>query len=298
MVCDETSGAVATESSVGPRFPTRIRHPFRWRVWTGFVVGLLCTAFLLQGLFRKKQLDWGVVGKYFFNGQILDGVRTTIELGAESMLLGLVLGILLAMMRLSNFAPFKAFAGAWVWLFRMIPVLVLLVVIYNIAIIYPTLSAGVPFGPALWSGNTRDLLGPFLVAIICFGVNESPLAAEIIRTSILSIDRGQWEAGQVLGMGPGKLYRLVILPQAFRIAVPPLFNDFINIFKGTALVSFIGLFDLFYTTESIYEQNFEVVPLLIVMTSWYLIILLFVNLTQVGVERRYNRRLGKLGRRG
>jgi polar amino acid transport system permease protein len=135
------------------------------------------------------------------------------------------------------------------------------------------------------------------VAVISFAISESAASSEIIRASILSVARGQWDAARVLGMGSRTTYRLVVLPQALRIAIPPLFNDFINNLKSTALVAFVGVFDLFYTTQTIYEQNFQIMPLLIVMTSWYLIIIFVANVIQILIERRYNERLGKLGAR-
>lgn len=277
------------------RLPIRERP--RWFAWLIFVLGGLYSAFLFQGFLRKKQLEWGVVGHYFFNHQILQGLRMTIELGVVSMLFAVVLAVLVAIMRLSSFAPIRVFAVAYVWLFRMLPLLVLLIIIYNIAIVYPAISVGVPFGPVAWSGTTRALLSPFWVAVIAFAISESAASSEIIRTSILSVARGQWDAAKVLGMRGWTTYRLVILPQALRIAVPPLFNDFINNLKSTALVAFIGVFDLFYTTQTIYEQNFQIVPLLIVMTCWYLIIIFVANVIQILIERRYNQRLGKLGAR-
>lgn len=274
-----------------------IRRPVQWHVWTIFLVGILVSAFLLQGFFRKDNLGWGVVGQYLFDSRILHGLSTTIEIGSLSMVFAIILAIILAIMRLSTFAPFRVFAATYVWVFRMVPLLVLLIIVYNFAIVYPTVSLGVPFGPVLWSTSTRDLLSPFWVAIVSFSISESASSAEIIRTSILSVPRGQWEAATVLGMKTSLLHRLIVLPQALRIAVPPLFNDFINLLKSTALVAFIGVFDLFYTAETIYEQNFQVVPLLIVMTSWYLFVILLANVAQIALERRYNARLGKLGMR-
>ena len=277
------------------RLPIRERP--RWLMWSIFALGGLFILFLLQGFLRKRQLQLGVFRTYIFNDQILQGLRLTIELGVVSMLLALVLAILVAIMRLSSFPPIRAFAVAYVWFFRMLPLLVLLIIIYNIAIIYPAISVGVPFGPVAWSGNTKALISPFWVAVIAFAVSESAAASEIMRTSILSVARGQWEAAKVLGMTGVTTYRLVVLPQAIRIAVPPLFNDFINNLKSTALVAFIGVFDLFYTTQTIYEQNYEIVPLLMVMTTWYLVIIFVANVIQIFLERRYNQRLGKLGER-
>lgn len=285
----------AHDPVVVARLPIRERP--QWMMWLIFVAGGLFTIFLFQGFIRKKQLQWSVVGHYLFNSQILKGLQLTIELGVVSMVLAVVLAILVAIMRLSSFPPIRAFAVSYVWFFRMLPLLVLLIIIYNIAIVYPAISVGVPFGPVAWSGTTRDLLSPFWVAVISFALSESAASSEIIRTSILSVARGQWEAAKVLGMRGVTTYRLVVLPQALRIAVPPLFNDFINNLKSTALVAFIGVFDLFYTTQTIYEQNFEIVPLLIVMTIWYLAIIFLANVVQIVIERRYNQRLGRLGER-
>jgi len=296
---DMNTPAGTSEESHDPGVIARlpIRERPRWLMWSIFVLGGLFILFLFQGFIRKKQLQWGVVGKYLFNDQILRGLRLTIELGAVSMLFAVVLAVLVAIMRLSSFPPIRAFAVGYVWFFRMLPLLVLLIIIFNIAIVYPAISVGVPFGPLAWSGRTKALLSPFWVAVISFAVSESAASSEIIRTSILAVARGQWDAAKVLGMRGMTTYRLVVLPQALRIAIPPLFNDFINNLKSTALVAFIGVFDLFYTTQTIYEQNYEIVPLLIVMTSWYLVIIFVANVIQILLERRYNQRLGKLGAR-
>jgi polar amino acid transport system permease protein len=292
---EQVHGHFATEKlrQAAARYP--IKEQRKWISWMIFGLGVAWSLYLLQGLLRKKELGLGTARHYFFNSQILHGVLTTLEIGIFSMALAIVLAVILATMRLSDFAPVRVFATAWVWFFRMIPLLVLLIIIYNMAIVYPALSLGVPFGPTLFTVGTRNLLSPFWVAIISFSISESASSAEILRTSILSIPKGQWEAATVLGMRTSLMHRIVILPQAFRIAVPPLFNDFINLLKSSALVAFIGVFDLFYTAESIYELTYQVVPLLIVATGWYLFIILLANIAQIFIERHYNKRLGKLG---
>ncbi len=268
----------------------------RWLIWTFFIVGSAFAAFIIQGILRKSVLQWDVIGSYLFDPRILTGLRTTALLTVISMALAVCLAIFIAVMRLSSFPPFRVTATLYVWLFRMIPLLVLLVVIYNIAIVYPDVSFGIPFGKVFVSTPTRALLSPFWVAVVSFALNEGASSAEIMRTSILAIPQGQWDAGTALGMRVWRLQRRIILPQALRIAVPPLFNDLINLLKSTALVAFIGVYDLFYTAETIYEQNFEVVPLIMVITIWYLLMILILNIIQNGLEQRYNRRLGERGR--
>jgi len=186
----------------------------------------------------------------------------------------------------------------FVWLFRAIPVLVLLVLVNNIALLYPTLGIGIPFGPLLWEMDARALVPAFVVAVIALSLNEAANAAEIFRASILSIDRGQWEASTALGMKRSRIYLRVVLPQATKVAIPPLTNDAINMMKNTSLVAFIALSDLLYTAQTIYAMNYQVFPLLMVVSIWYVILVSILTVVQTYIERRLARTAGRTGAKG
>ncbi|WP_432974463.1 amino acid ABC transporter permease [Dactylosporangium sp. CA-233914] len=260
------------------------------RPWGGVavaVVVLLLLAGLVQSVVRAPAMEWDVVGHYLFNRRILSGVWTTISLTAISMVLALVLAVVLAIMRLADTWALRRMAELYVWFFRSTPVLVLLIITFNLALIFPELKVGIP-GTSfnVSSGPTNELISPFWAAILAFALNEAAYAAEILRTAILAVSKGQVEAGIALGMTNGRIYRRVILPQAVRIAIPPLSNDVINLLKGTSLVAFISVFDLMYTAEAIYQINFKVFPLLMVVTIWYIVMVTVLSVFQSLLERK------------
>lgn len=234
-------------------------------------------------------MDWGVIGEYMLHPRILAGVWMTIQLTFVSLFFGFLIGLLVAVLRLSFSPVLRAIGAVFVWLFRAIPVLVLLVLVNNAALLYPTLDIGIPFGPVFWSADMRSFVPAFVVAIIALAVNEAANAAEIFRASILSIDRGQWEASTALGMARSRVYRRIILPQATKVAVPPLTNNAINMMKNTSLVAFIAIPDLLYTAQSIYAMNYKVFPLLMVVCFWYIVLVTALTVVQTYIERRFER---------
>jgi polar amino acid transport system permease protein len=238
----------------------------------------------------RKTLDWDVIGTYLFNHQVLRGVVETIEITALSLLLGWASGLIIAMLRLSGARALQVLSGIWVWFFRAVPVLVVLIVVNNIALLYPRVGLGIPWGPQLTSIGTTHLVTPFFAAVIAFGANEGAYDSEIFRAAIMSVPRGQHEAATALGMRSGLAFRRVILPQAMRFAVPPLANNAINMLKGTSLVSFIGAADLLYTVQTIYAQNYEIIPLLMVACIWYLVLVTIMTGIQTLAERKFDPR--------
>lgn len=151
------------------------------------------------------------------------------------------------------------------------------------------LSVGVPFGPRFVSAPTNDVITPYMSAILGLGLMEVAYMAEIVRGGLLAVDHGQSEAAESLGMSKARMLRRIILPQAMRFIVPPTGSDFIRMVKGTSLVSVIALGDLLYSVQSIYNQNFQVIPLLMVAVWWYLIIVSVLTLGQSYLEKRYSR---------
>ncbi len=267
--------------------PTR---PRRGRVLaTVSVLFLLLLVFFLQDFLRNPAIQWSVVMQYLFSREILNGVAVTLVLTGAGMALGIVIGVVVALMRLSRNRIFQVVATAYVWFFRGIPQLVLLLIAYNFALFYKNIVIGVPFGPELFTIDTSELLAPMTAAILAFALNESAFSSEIIRAAILAVPPGQRAAATAMGMTPTATYRRVVLPQALRMSVPPLSNDVITTLKTTSLVAFIGVFDIMYTAQSIYQSTFRVVPLLIVAGLWYLFLVSVLTVLQSLLEQYLSR---------
>jgi polar amino acid transport system permease protein len=224
-----------------------------------------------------------------FEKSILSGLLVTLELTAVSMALGVVLGTVLAIMRLSANPLLRGVAGAYVWLFRGTPILVQLLFWFFLGTVLPKISLGIPFGPEWVEWDTNTVITQFAAAILGLGLNEAAYMAEIVRAGIRSVDPGQPEAAQALGMSPAVTYRRVVLPQAARLIVPPTANETISMLKLTSLVLVIGLPELTTTAQLIYGRNFQQIPLLIVASIWYLVLTTLLTLLQSRLERRMSR---------
>jgi len=261
-------------------------HPGRAVVAT---IALLIVAFVLQGLIRNGNLQWRVVGSYFFTQSVLDGIRTTITLTVLSMVIALVVAVVLANMRLAHNAVLRGIAGVYVWFFRSVPLLVLLILGFNFSVIYPRLGLGIPFGHQLFSVSLAHLLTAYWTAVLAFGLQQAAYTSETIRASILAIPAGQREAAQALGMTPARSFIRIIFPQAMKIAIPPIGNDTINLLKGTSLVAFIAVPDLLYSVQTIYNRTYQVVPLLMVACLWYMIFVSILSLGQYYLEKKLHR---------
>lgn len=270
--------------------PKQPRRHFSRLIIGVIVVGVV--VFLLQSAFRNPAAQWNYVGQYLFNNAILKGVLTTIEISALSMVIALALAVCLAIARLSRNPVLQWFGYTYVWLFRSLPLLVLLLVTFNISLFYPHFAFGIPFGPTFFSIHSQNVISALLAAVIAFALHEAAYSSEIIRASIVSIPQGQRDAARAVGMHELQIYHRIILPQALRVAVPPLANDTINMVKNTSLVAFIAVPDLMYTAQSIYENNYRIVPLLIVASLWYLAVISALTLLQTALERRLGRSTG------
>lgn len=262
------------------------RNPW---VLVAAVVVLVLTAMLVHSLLTNPNYDWAIVGEYMFNGAVVAGLRRTLELTVICMALSFVLGIVVASMRLSSNPVLSGVALAYVWFFRGVPLLVQLIFWFNLGALYPSLSIGVPFGPEAYSAPTNQLINPYTAAILGLALNEAAYMAEIVRAGIASIDPGQIEAAQALSLTKTVLFRRIILPQAMRVIVPPTGNETITMLKYTSLVSVIALPELLYSTQIISSQNFQVVPLLIVASLWYLVMVSILMVVQQQLERRFSR---------
>ena len=269
----------------GPRI--KERPPFARYVAGGFC--LLILAWMAVGAVENPRFEWAVVWEYMFDPSIMAGLRTTLVLTVVAMVVGCVLGVVLAMMRLSKNPVLAAVGWAYVWVMRAISTLVQLIIWFNLGALYPQLSFGIPFGPAFVTGDANTLISAWTAAILGLGLHEAAYMAEIVRSGIEAVDRGQREAALALGMSKRLMMRRIVLPQAFRIIIPPTGNQVISLLKVTSLVSVIALSDLLYSAQVISARNFLIIPLLIVISLWYLAVTSVLMVGQHFLERRMSR---------
>jgi polar amino acid transport system permease protein len=265
----------------------RLRHPGRW---IAAAVLVLIAAIVVQFVLAADALRLDLVRGYLFEKSIMRGLLMTLKLTVVAMLVGVVLGTVLAVMRLSDNPLLRGAAAGYVWLFRGTPILVQLLFWFFLGTVLPNITNGIPFGgPDLWSVSTNTVITQFTAAILGLGLNEAAYMAEIVRAGIGSVDSGQTEAAQALGMSPLTTYRRVVLPQAARLIVPPTANETISMLKLTSLVLVIGLPELTTTAQLIYGRNFQQIPLLIVASIWYLVLTTLLTLLQARIEKRMSR---------
>ena len=263
------------------------RHPGRW-IGTG--VALACLALVVYSVSTNPRWGWPVFAEWFFAPPVLEGLGLTLLLTGLSALLGFVLGTALALARTSRSPLLAALAFAYTWLFRSVPVLVLLLLVNNLGYLYETLALGVPGTDwVFWSAPTAQFISPLAAAVIGLTLSQSAYAAEIIRGGLLSVDAGQHEAATALGLPRAHQALRIVLPQAMRAILPAAFNDLIGLAKASSMVYILALPDLFYTIQIIYRRNLEVIPLLMVATVWYLVILTVLTLLQREIELHYAR---------
>lgn len=252
------------------------------------VIAFLFYAFVVS-MATNDNFGWGIVRQYMTDPRILRGLQLTLELTALAMVIGVVLGVVLAIMRLSPNPLVSGAAWVYIWFFRGTPVLVQILFWNYIGALYPHVSIGIPLGPEFTRVNVGALITPFLAGTLALGLNEGAYMAEIVRAGILSVDEGQTEAAQALGMRRLLTMRRVVLPQAMRVIIPPTGNETISMLKTTSLVSVIALTDLLYSGQIIYAVNYETIPLLITVSLWYLICTTVLSIGQYYVERHYAR---------
>ena len=265
-----------------------VRRPGRW---IAAVIILIIAASLVRAVIINSGFQWHVVGQYLFDHRIISGVLKTLELTAISMGVGIVLGVLLAVMRLSPNPVVSWFSWLYIWFFRGTPLLVQLLFWYNGAALFKHISLGVPFGgPALVHPAYNSLITAFVAAVLGFGLNEGAYMAEIVRAGIISVDEGQTDAASSLGMSRLQTMRLIVLPQAMRVIIPPTGNETISMLKNTSLVIVLGsVFDLLFAAQQIYVANYKTIPLLIVASIWYLAMTSVLYVGQYFIERRFGR---------
>jgi amino acid ABC transporter membrane protein, PAAT family (TC 3.A.1.3.-) len=252
----------------------------------GAIVALFILASVIDSVAFNPRWEWSVFARWFFDPVILYGLGQTLLLTLFGTVLSLFFGGLLALARLSSSWLLSTLAFGYIWLFRSLPLIVVLIILYNFSYLYDTLSLGVPFTALSWGHfQTINVLGQFPAAVIGLTLVQSAYSAEIIRGGFLGVDHGQFEAASALGLSSSRRTFRIILPQALRAIIPTTFNEIISLAKGTSMVYVLAMPELFYTIQMIYNRTQQVIPLLMVGAAWYLIITTVLSLLQHSVER-------------
>lgn len=289
---DLSSASTPTRSGAAPdpvRPAPRIVAAPRPGRWIAAAVVAVLLAMAVHGAVTNDNLHWDLVWLFLPTHHVVSGLYLTLWLTAVVTVLGLAIGAVLAVMRLSDNPVLQTVSWAYVWLFRSVPLLVQLLFWFSIGALYPRLSVGVPFGPEFASADARSLISPVVAAVIGLTLHEAAFGAEIIRGGIVSVDPGQAEAASSLGLSRARTYRRILLPQAMRAIVPAAGNLLIGTLKGTAVVSVIAVSDLLLSVQLIYNRIYQIIPLLIVATIWYIVVTSVLSIVQYYVERRYAR---------
>ncbi|MFF5292340.1 amino acid ABC transporter permease [Paractinoplanes globisporus] len=291
-----------------------VRHPGRWIT---IAVLIVLIAMFVHVLVTNDQFRWRFIfleyapGKrgVMFTEPVLEGLRGTILLTISSMAIGIVLGVVIAIMRLSDNPILRWIAFVYTWFFRAIPRLVLAVLFGNLNILWDRIGFGLPFDRQIghlfgidnlntqfYSVKASDLLAGFVAGMLALGLSEGAYMAEIVRAGIQSIDPGQAEAATALGLSRGQVLRRVVLPQAMRVIVPPTGNEVIAMVKDTSLVAYVPVtFELFFQLNAIKARTFVVLPVLVAAVIWYLILCTVLMVAQFFVERHFGRGYGTTG---
>jgi len=269
-----------------------VRHWGRWV--SAFIIFYLAIA-LVFSFTKNPNVEWRVVGDYLFKSLTLEGLLLTIELTIIAMVIGIVGGVLLAMMRLSDNYVLSGISWVYIWFFRGTPVYVQIILWANVGVLYPRLFAGLPFtGIVLGSTNSGSLVSHIIVpAILALGLNEAAYSAELVRAGIISVEAGQNEAALSLGMSPWLIMRRVVLPQAMRVIVPTEGNETISMLKTTSLIAAIGGLELFGRLQTVYAQTFQIMPLIVVACIWYIFLTTILTIGQHYLEAYFGKGFGE-----
>ena len=260
-----------------------VARRMHWGRWVA--VALIVAVFaLLARAFAQGQIEWSYVGRFITVPVILSGIVNTMVMAVLAMTLGIILGVVIAIMRLSPNPVLASVATFYTWLFRGTPLILQLLLWFNLALVFPVLGI-----PGIWSGRAVDIMTPFLAALLGLSLNQAAYTSEVMRAGMLSVDSGQYEAASAIGMGRLKALRRIILPQAMRVVLPPLGNEFIGMVKATSLASVIQYPEVLHAAENIYYANSRVIELLIVAGLWYLLVVSILTPLQMLLERFFSR---------
>lgn len=283
----KSEGPLAGSKEAIARTPIYERNT--WIKFLSPVVGVYLLIVLLELTLLNDNWQWETVWSYLFSQRIIMGVLNTLVLWVISTVIGLLLGLLTAYLRLSSIPLLRIVGYIYIWVARAVPLLVILLFIYFLAALFPTLGIALPFGPAFFEMPTNDLISSFSAAIAGLSFYLGGKSAEVFRAGLVSVDSGQFEACRSIGLSPWDTYTRVVGPQAIRVITPPLSNEVITMFKNTSLVSVIGFSELLTTVQSIYSQSFQTIPLLTVAVIWYLLLTSLAMVGQGYIEKRFGR---------
>jgi polar amino acid transport system permease protein len=250
---------------------------------------------VVHSLVSNENYQWSVVAQYFTAPSVLHGLVLTVVLTAVAMFFGTLLGLLLAILRISPLRPVRILAGAYITFFRGTPVLVQLIFWFNLAALYPHLAIGIPFTDVSQDIDVNRLMSATTAAVVGLSLNEAAYLAEIIRGGFASVDKGQIEAADSLGMSRMTKLRRIIIPQAMPTIVPATGNQVIGMFKETSLVSVLGVAELLQSVQLIYARTYQTIPLLIVACLWYLLMTLILSYPQSLIEKKFSRTRARVG---
>ena len=268
----------------------RIARESHWGRWLTAII-ILAIVVMIGRAFAQGQIEWSYVGRFLTAPVIVQGIVNTMVMAVLGMALGIVLGIIVAIMRLSPNPVLKSVAAGYTWLFRGTPLILQLLLWFNLALVFPTIGI-----PGVWTARAVDVMTPFLAALLGLGINQGAYTSEVMRAGLLSVDIGQYEAAQAIGMGRLHALRRIVLPQAMRVVLPPLGNEFIGLVKATSLASVIQYPEVLHNAENIYYANSRVIELLMVAGLWYLLVVSILTPLQMLLERRFARGMVRLGR--
>ncbi|MEU7933969.1 MULTISPECIES: amino acid ABC transporter permease [Micromonospora] len=281
-----------------------VRHPGRWVAVA--VIGVLVAMFV-HLLVTNEAFNWSFMVDEMFRPPIMAGVRGSLALLLTAMLIGIVLGVVIAIMRLSENPILRGVAWAYTWFFRAVPRLVLAILFGNLGILWARIEFGLPFDrqigalfgvddfeARLFGFSAVEILTGFVAGMLALGLSEAAYMAEIVRAGIQSVDEGQTEAAQALGMRRGQILRRIVLPQAMRVIVPPTGNETIAMLKDTSLVAFVPVStELFFQLRAVSSRTYQVVPMLVAATIWYLLLSSVLLVGQYYLERNFSKGVGR-----
>jgi polar amino acid transport system permease protein len=268
------------------------RGAFEYVAWFACAVVTLLVA---RSLVTNENYQWSVVAEYFTAESVMRGLVLTLVLTFLAMFFGSVLGLVVAILRVSPLRPVRILAGAYVTFFRGTPVLVQLIFWFNLAALYPNLAIGIPFTDLSQDVDVNRLISATTAAVLGLSLNQAAYQAEIFRGGFASVDKGQVEAADSLGMSRMTKMRRIIVPQAMPTIVPATGNQFIGMFKETSLVSVLGVAELLQSVQLIYARTYQTIPLLIVACLWYLTMTLALSYPQSLIEKRFSRTRARVG---
>ena len=279
-----------------------VRHPGRW---VAIVVIAILSAMFVHMLVTNKAFQWRFMFDNMFRPPVVEGVQTSLILTVLAMVIGVTLGVVIAVMRLSPNPVLSGAAWVYTWFFRAVPRVVLLILFGNLGILYGRYELGLPFdrqlaglfgvdiNGRLFGVDARTVVTGFVAGLLGLALSEAAYMAEIVRGGMKAVDPGQQEAAHALGMGNGTTLRRIVLPQAMRVIVPPTGNETIAMLKDTSLVAFVPVTnELFFQLQAIGARTFQVFPMLVAACLWYLAMTSVLMVGQYFLERYFSRGFG------